>query len=355
MFKLTYLYHSGFLLESAHAYVVFDFFLDGYTPNSLTTTQGIVPSIGNERSDYKSVAYTELNLTIPNAQTTGVLAQLFPHLDKPCYLLASHFHRDHFSPFLIKFWAYVNEQRRAGQNVPPVHLILSRDIKKYRRKLCNEFIAQGAELTLLTKGDHVDFTKDHLSIEAWGSTDIGCSFLVTLDGVPFFHAGDLNEWHWQERSTPEQIATACQNYQRELTFAQQQLQQQGRKGVAVAIFPCDPQMGAHSLSGLSKWVQQIPTALIVPMHCWEQIPQVQTLFKSEPQLQSCLMHYHKPETVPETGCTLSLALPDGTAEATASNIAATAPATTTTASAITLPQIWLPAFSGDSCALEIKP
>lgn len=83
MFKLTYLYHSGFLLESAHAYVVFDFFLDGYTPNSLTTTQGIVPSIGNERSDYKSVAYTELNLTIPNAQTTGVLAQLFPHLHKP--------------------------------------------------------------------------------------------------------------------------------------------------------------------------------------------------------------------------------------------------------------------------------
>lgn len=337
MFKLTYLYHSGFLLESPHAYIVFDFFLDGYTTGSATTNQGIVPLIGTERSAYQSDVYTQLHLTIPNDQATGVLAQLLSHLDKPCYLLASHFHRDHFSPFLIKFWSYLEAQRHHGQDVPPVHLILSRDIWKYRRKLCKEFSQQGAELSFLQKGEHADFAADHLSIEAWGSTDIGCSFLVTIDGVPFFHAGDLNEWHWQERNSPEEISNACNAYQQELSFIQQQIQQANHpttQGIAVAMFPCDPQMGTHALSGLSKWVQQIPTALIVPMHYWEQQPQVGTLLKSETPLQSCLIHYQKPELVPETGHTLTLELPDR--------------------ANTTQPQIWLPAFSGDSCAIHIK-
>ena len=35
-----------------------------------------------------------------------------------------------------------------------------------------------------------------VKIKAFGSTDIGISFLVSVDGVDIFHAGDLNWWHW---------------------------------------------------------------------------------------------------------------------------------------------------------------
>ena len=42
-------------------------------------------------------------------------------------------------------------------------------------------------------------------VKAYGSTDIGISFLVKVDGLTIFHAGDLNWWHWKEDSLEEQL------------------------------------------------------------------------------------------------------------------------------------------------------
>ena len=47
-----------------------------------------------------------------------------------------------------------------------------------------------------------------IRIEAFGSTDVGISFLIDLQGVRLFHAGDLNNWHWSEESTPQEIRKA---------------------------------------------------------------------------------------------------------------------------------------------------
>lgn len=56
-------------------------------------------------------------------------------------------------------------------------------------------------------GDRMPIS-DHVSVAVFDSTDLGVSFLVDLDGLKIFHAGDLNFWHWREESTVQEIEEA---------------------------------------------------------------------------------------------------------------------------------------------------
>ena len=53
-----------------------------------------------------------------------------------------------------------------------------------------------------------EYEDDMLRIQAFGSTDVGISFLIHLQGKSIFHAGDLNNWHWSEESTEQEIRKA---------------------------------------------------------------------------------------------------------------------------------------------------
>ena len=110
---------------------------------------------------------------------------------------------------------------------------------------------------MLAKGERVDFAEDHFSVEAFGSTDCGRSFLLTLDGWQIFHAGDLNEWHWQEENSPQASKAAVKFYERELEFIQSKMQQ--RRGFDVAMFPCDPHAHHSNFSaGANAYVGREP-------------------------------------------------------------------------------------------------
>ena len=50
----------------------------------------------------------------------------------------------------------------------------------------------------LKKGDC--YADDVLRVHAFGSTDVGISFLVEAEGKKIFHAGDLNNWHWMDEA-----------------------------------------------------------------------------------------------------------------------------------------------------------
>lgn len=45
------------------------------------------------------------------------------------------------------------------------------------------------------------YADDVLRVHAFGSTDVGISFLVEAEGKKIFHAGDLNNWHWMDESS----------------------------------------------------------------------------------------------------------------------------------------------------------
>ena len=86
----------------------------------------------------------------------------------------------------------------------------------------------------------------HIRVEAFGSTDIGNSYLLQTGGKTIFHAGDLNAWVWKDESTP-QIA-------------------QHTTAIDVAMFPVDPRLGTDFWTGAQIFVHKFKVGLFIPMH-----------------------------------------------------------------------------------------
>ena len=154
---LDYIYHSGFALEAEGVTVIIDYYKDS---SEAEHSRGIV-------HDYL-------------LQKPGKL-----------YVLATHFHPDHFNREILTW----KEQR------PDIHYIFSKDILKSHR-------AQAEDAIYIKKGE--TYEDETLRIDAFGSTDVGSSFLIHLQDWSVFHAGDLNNWHWSEESTEEEIRKAAE-------------------------------------------------------------------------------------------------------------------------------------------------
>lgn len=284
--KLTYLYHSGFLLESEQCYVVFDYFLDGYDLSCSTYSKGgLARAIGPMGSDslVKQDAiekFESLEVSYPNTTCTGALGSLLVNLDKPCYILSSHFHKDHFLPFILEILDYADKRRAQDSSYPEVKLILSSDIKKYRHKFCAPYMDR---LTFIGKGE--SYLDGLIRVNAYGSTDVGSSFALYLvkDELRIFHAGDFNYWHWQEESTQEEITEAHDFFLRELDAIAK-----GESYFDLVLFPVDPRMQKNIAAGAQEFFDKIKYQLLVPMHVIEKPDQVvlslqeNELFKSWP-------------------------------------------------------------------------
>jgi len=137
--KLDYIYHSGFAIEADGVTVIIDY--------------------------YKDSSETEYNKGIVHDYLLGRPGEL--------YVLSSHFHPDHFNREVL-LWKVER---------PDIHYIFSKDILKHRR-------ATREDATYINKGDV--YEDPNIRIEAFGSTDVGISFLIDLQGIRLFHAGDLN-------------------------------------------------------------------------------------------------------------------------------------------------------------------
>lgn len=287
--KLTYLYHSGFLLECEKCYVVFDYFLDGYDlSSSFYDKGGLARAIGPLGSDQlveqdDIEKFESLEISAPNTSNPGTLGSLIVNLDKPCYVLASHFHKDHFLPFIFKILDYAKARRAQESTYPEVKLILSSDILKYRRKVCAPYVN---ELTFLAKGE--SYQDDLIKINAYGSTDVGGSFAVHVPEHNFslFHAGDFNYWHWQEESTPQEITQAHDFFLKELAFIERH-----ESYFDVVLFPVDPRMQKNIAAGAQEFFEKINYQLLVPMHVIEKPQEVLSELKSNELFSSCPISY----------------------------------------------------------------
>lgn len=162
------------------------------------------------------------------------------------YVLATHAHPDHFNPEILDW------QRER----PDICYILSADIRRKMRR-------SSADAVFLKKGQV--WKDDLLTVSAFGSTDVGVSFLVDAEGERIFHAGDLNDWHWEEESTPAEVRQAEEAWHRELdTLAE------AAGYVDFAMFPVDPRLGANYMKGAREFVERIQVRHFAPMHCWDQ-------------------------------------------------------------------------------------
>lgn len=225
--RLTYIYHSGFAIEADGYAILIDYFKDtGKTPG-----QGFV--------------HDEL------LKRPGTL-----------YILASHFHPDHFNPEVLKW----KEKKKE------IVYIFSKDILKRKR-------AQKEDATYLLKGDF--YRDENLVIEAFGSTDVGVSFLISTGGKRIFHAGDLNNWHWQDESTSEEVNEAERNYLKEVDDLVKRTDK-----LNLAMFPVDPRIGTDFMRGARQFVDRLKPDILVPMHFWER-PAETEVFRPYAESHGC--------------------------------------------------------------------
>ncbi len=132
--RITYIGHSGFLVELEKTLLLFDYY------------EGLLPKLSHE---------------------------------KKLYVFASHRHPDHFNPKIFSL----------TEDVKEACFILSSDIWESRvpQKL--------RERTIRLKPNE-NLSLENLMVRTLKSTDEGVAFLVACEGKTIYHAGDLNDWRW---------------------------------------------------------------------------------------------------------------------------------------------------------------
>ncbi len=204
--KLHYIYHSGFAIETEQIIIIIDYYKDS--------------------SKAKGIVYNKLLKS-----------------KKKLYVLSTHIHYDHFNPEIFN-WKEIN---------PNIIYVLSTDIME-SKDCCKK-----DDAIFLAKGE--SWSSNDCTIEAFGSTDAGISFAITIDSKKIFHAGDLNNWHWKDESSDAYIKEAEQFYLSELEFLKEKY-----KAFDLVMFPVDQRMQTDYDLGAKQFVENIKVHYFAPMH-----------------------------------------------------------------------------------------
>ena len=220
MESITYLWHDGFLFQNNRMACVFDYW---------TLPEG----------------YDGPNLPFLNIMNS----------DKPLYVLVSHHHKDHFNPIIFE-WEKI---------FPKIKFILSKDTFKHvahkfkENSLYKGYKPNPDNIIVLKKGEQ--FEDAVLKVKAFGSTDIGNSYLVEADGKKIFHAGDLNAWIWKDESTPNEIRASLKAFTDILDDIFDYAPE-----IDYAMFPVDSRIGTDFFTGAYLFVRKIKVGKFFPMH-----------------------------------------------------------------------------------------
>ncbi len=202
---ITHYYHSGFSVACGQILLIFDYWRG--EKGELPEDQQLTPEILS--------AYEQI------------------------YVFISHDHPDHLDPVVFSW-----------KNVPGIQYIVSSDMPV------------GTRGRRMAPGDVIVFSED-LKVTAFDSTDLGVSFLAELRGMHFFHAGDLNFWHWREESTMKEIEEADAEFRKAIAPISKQ-------HIDVAFFPVDPRQGAMFEAGANFFILSVKPRIMIPMHYFDQ-------------------------------------------------------------------------------------
>ena len=218
--KITYIHHSCFLVETPTCYYIFDY------------EKGNIP---------------ELNPT------------------KPIFVLSSHGHHDHYNSEIFSILR--------SMGMESVYAILSNDIT----------IPAVVDVLSVSSG------KDHelklgQKLTTFASTDLGVAFLIEEQGKLIYHAGDLNDWVWEDEdvSYNEQMT---KDYQEQIDLLAKKLE--GRE-IDVAFVVLDPRQENDYDRGLCYFLEHIPVKQVYPMHYWGKPEIIDSFLKDYPEYEAKL-------------------------------------------------------------------
>jgi len=214
--RITYIFHSGFAVETEQAIIVFDYWMD----------------------------------------FSGAMQELLKR-EKPLYVVCSHFHEDHFNREIFTW-----RERPSGTKY-----ILSKDILRHRRAAREEadvWLAKGAT-----------WSDDIVDIKACGSTDSGVSWIVEIGGKRLFHAGDLNNWYarFLADAQPGQLVHSDEDdcdidpiaHEKRFLGELKDIRKLA-DSFDVAMFPVDGRIGNGYTLGGRQFIERFKVGLFIPMH-----------------------------------------------------------------------------------------
>lgn len=225
---ITYIGHSGFLLETEDAYFLFDYY------------EGNIPEMNQ---------------------------------DKAVVVFSSHRHQDHFNPRIFDL-IKTNSQI---QYVLSWDISIKRYIKKYKSQDIDleksiHVIKQNVTESLeLSNGKELKITTFH-------STDEGVAFLLEYEKKKYYHAGDLNCWDWEEESKHYR-----DNMVREYI---NEIEKMKEMDIAVAFVPLDPRLEGTSFEGMEIFMEYTNSRVVFPMHCWGKYGIIDDFLEKHPEYKN---------------------------------------------------------------------
>lgn len=216
--KITYIAHSGFLVELEYTVLLFDYY------------QGEIPDISR---------------------------------DKKLFVFASHRHPDHFNPEIFHL----------AQGRENSFFVLSYDIWKCR-------VPEEQKNQTVHLKPNTDWEAQGVSVHTLRSTDEGVAFVVKAEGRTFYHAGDLNDWRW-EGEPDDWNRRMEENFRRfleplrgmNLDAAFVPLDPRQEKNYALGMDYFLSLAGKKSCGSTGK---------IYPMHCWDDYGIIERWFTEHP-------------------------------------------------------------------------
>ena len=198
--KIWYLYHSGFAVETGEHFLIFDYWRT--TPKTAGLAGGvIVPS--------------ELR-------------------EKDVVVFASHGHGDHYIPGILRWY----------NDIPKLRIILSSDIKGDKNAI------------KMKPGETLK--QPDLIVQTLKSNDEGVAFVVQVDGLLIYHAGDLHWWHWEGEPDED-------NASMELSYKSQIALLTGRS-IDLAFAVLDPRLEEQYAWGFDYLMRTADIRHAIPMH-----------------------------------------------------------------------------------------
>lgn len=212
--EITYIGHSGFLMEWDSCYWLFDY----YT---------------GEMPEFKK--------------------------NKRLYVFVSHNHMDHFNPVIFKlFESHYN-----------ITYILSSDVKLKNKAFRESGITEEKKAEIMKKIVFVkpsakyelhDNEGKQIILQTLKSTDCGVAFLLSYDTKTVYHAGDLNLWLW-EGDSKQESNNMIASFRREMEHLKD-------LEIDYAFVPLDPRQEKYYDQGMEYLLQTARVKYVFPMHFW---------------------------------------------------------------------------------------
>lgn len=208
--QITYIGHSGFLIEWDSCYMLFDYFI------------GEIPMMDKT---------------------------------KKIFIFASHKHEDHFNPKIFQLCDQFEN----------IEYVLSSDIRLNKDKLIKLGLKEEIlDKTLSVKPENqyelYDNHGNHIILKTLNSTDCGVAFLIKYQGMTVYHAGDLNLWAFKGES---------KQYNNNMTARFHKIIEELKDvTIDLAFAPLDPRQEEYYYLGLEYLINTANVTYAFPMHFW---------------------------------------------------------------------------------------